>query len=168
MPAVSSTSAGVSIYPWQFKHKDTLANRQGHIWFAGHWSCGGKFAKSGEFISADLTFQSVLQGKWTLFRHDNRPPFSDHALSQWGWDEKGHRYISTAQDSTGGIRLFYSSGFSGSKLVWVGKPIGSPAAPAEQFQFEKMGPNKFTVSYSFQKDGTWQAVDTRTCTRKPE
>ena len=83
-----------------------------------------------------------------------------------GWDEKGQQYISTVQDSTGGIRLFYSHGFSDSKLVWDGKALGNPSAPAERFEFAKNDSNVFTVSYSFQKDGQWRAVDTSICTRK--
>ncbi len=103
-----------------------------------------------------------------LFRHDDRPPFPYHALSEWGWDDKGQQYVSTVQDSSGGIRVFYSSGFFDSKLVWDGRALGNPAAPAERFEYEKIGPSVFTVSYSFQKDGQWQAVDKSTCTRKPE
>jgi hypothetical protein len=135
-------------------------------WFSGHWSCDGKFAGSGKAISADLLFEPVLDSKWMLFRHDDRPPFSYHALSEWGWDEKGQQYISTVQDSTGGVRVFYSPGFSDSKLVWDGKALGNPAAPAERFEFAKNGPNTFTVSYSFEQDGKWRAVDASTCTRK--
>ena len=135
-------------------------------WFSGHWSCDGKFAGSGKPISADVSFEPVLESKWMLFRHDDRPPFSYHALSEWGWDEKGQQYISTVQDSTGGIRLFYSHGFSDSKLVWDGKALGNPSAPAERFEFAKNDSNVFTVSYSFQKDGQWRAVDTSICTRK--
>jgi hypothetical protein len=108
----------------------------------------------------------VLENKWILFRHDDRPPFSYHALSEWGWDEKGQQYVSTVQDSTGGIRLFYSDGFSDSKLVWEGQALGNPAARAERFEFIKNSPKSFTVSYSFQKDGQWQQVDTSVCTRK--
>jgi hypothetical protein len=137
-------------------------------WFSGHWSCDGKFTQSGKTISADLSFEPMLQGQWMLLRHDDRPPFSYHALSEWGWDEKGRQYISTVQDSTGGVRLFYSRGFSDSKLVWDSKALANPAAPAEQFEFEKIGPNIFTVSYSFQQDGKWQSVDKSTCTRKSE
>jgi hypothetical protein len=135
-------------------------------WFAGHWSCDGKFIRSGKAISADLSFELALEDKWMLFRHDDRPPFSYHAISEWGWDEKGQRYVSTVQDSTGGIRLFYSPGFADSKLVWDSKALGDPAAPAERFEFIKNSPDIFTVSYSFQKGGQFQAVDTSTCTRK--
>jgi hypothetical protein len=135
-------------------------------WFAGHWSCAGKFIRSGKAISADLSFDLALENKWMLFRHDDRPPFSYHAISEWGWDEKGQQYVSTVQDSTGGIRLFYSHGFADSRLVWDGKALGDPAASAERFEFVKNSPDIFTVSYSFQKDGQWQSVDTSTCTRK--
>jgi hypothetical protein len=135
-------------------------------WFSGRWSCEGKFIGSGKAISADVSFEPVLENKWMLFRHDDRPPFSYHALSEWGWDEKGQQYVSTVQDSTGGVRLFYSDGFSDSKLVWEGQALGNPAAPAERFEFTRNGENGFTVSYSFQKDGKWQPVDTSVCSRK--
>ena len=135
-------------------------------WFSGRWSCDGKFIGSRKVISADVSFEPVLENKWILFRHDDRPPFSYHALSEWGWDEKGQQYVSTVQDSTGGIRLFYSDGFSDSKLVWEGQALGNPAARAERFEFIKNSPKSFTVSYSFQKDGQWQQVDTSVCTRK--
>jgi hypothetical protein len=135
-------------------------------WFSGRWSCEGKFIGSGKAISADVSFEPVLENKWILFRHDDRPPFSYHALSEWGWDEKGQQYVSTVQDSTGGVRLFYSDGFSESKLVWEGQALGNSAARAERFEFTKNGPKSFTVSYSFQKEGQWQHVDTSVCTRK--
>lgn len=135
-------------------------------WFSGHWSCDGKFIRSGKAISADLSFEPALENNWMLFRHDDRPPFSYHAISEWGWEEKSQQYVSTVQDSTGGVRLFYSPGFSDSKLVWDGKALEDQSARAERFEFVKNGPNVFTVSYSFQKDGRWQSVDTSTCTRK--
>jgi hypothetical protein len=135
-------------------------------WFSGHWSCEGKFIRPGKAISADVSYEPALENKWMLFRHDDRPPFSYHAISEWGWDEKGQRYVSTVQDSTGGIRLFYSGGFADSRLVWDGQALGDPAAAAERFEFVKNGPDIFTVSYSFQKDGQWQAVDSSTCTRE--
>ena len=135
-------------------------------WFSGQWSCDGKFAGSGEAISADLSFEPALDGKWILFHHDDRPPFSYHALSEWGWDEKAQQYISVIQDSTGGIRLFYSPGFADSRLVWDGKALENSAAPSERLEFVKNGPNTFTVSYSFQQKGEWHAVDTSNCTRK--
>jgi hypothetical protein len=135
-------------------------------WFAGSWSCEGSFTASGKAISADLSFEPALENKWLLFRHDDRPPFSYHALSEWGWDDKGQQYISTVQDSTGGIRVFYSPGFSDSRLLWEGKALLNPAAPAERFEFTKNAANMFTVRYWFQKNGQWQAVDASTCTRK--
>jgi hypothetical protein len=135
-------------------------------WFAGHWSCDGKFVRSGKAISADLSFEPALENRWMLFHHDDRPPFSYHAISEWGWDEKGQQYVSTVQDSTGSIRLFYSHGFADSRLVWDGKALGDPAASAERFEFLRESPDIFTLSYAFQKDGQWQAVDKSICTRK--
>lgn len=138
------------------------------LWFSGHWSCEGKFTTSGKSISADLSFEPALENKWLIFRHDDRPPFTYHALSEWGWDEKRHQLMSAIQDSTGGMRVFYSPGFSDSRLVWEGRGLGNSAAPSEKFEFEKLGPNIFTVSYSFQKEGNWKAVDKSTCTRKSD
>jgi hypothetical protein len=135
-------------------------------WFLGRWSCDGKFIASGKAISADVSFEPVLENKWILFRHDDHPPFSYHALSEWGWDEKEQRYISTVQDSVGGVRLFYSDGFLDSKLLWEGKALRNPAAGGERFEFTKNGVNSFTVSYWFQKDGQWKAVDSSFCSRK--
>jgi hypothetical protein len=135
-------------------------------WFAGHWSCDGKFETSQKSISADLFFEPALENKWLLFHHDDRPPFSYHALSEWGWEEKASRYVSTVQDSTGGVRAFYSTGFTDSKFLWEGRALENPSAPAERFEFTKTGPNTFTVSYSFQKDGQWKKVDTSACARK--
>lgn len=135
-------------------------------WFSGHWSCDGKFETSQKAISADLWFEPALENKWMLFHHDDRPPFSYHALSEWGWDEKASRYVSTVQDSAGGIRAFYSPGFSDSRLVWEGRTLETPTAPAERFEFTKTGPDTFTVSYSFQKDAQWKKVDTSNCKRK--
>lgn len=135
-------------------------------WFSGRWSCDGKFETSQKAISADLFFEPAFENKWLLFHHDDRPPFSYHALSEWGWDEKASRYVSTVQDSAGGVRAFYSAGFSDSKLLWEGRALENPTAPGERFEFTKTGPNTFTVSYSFQKDGQWKKVDTSACTRK--
>ena len=136
-------------------------------WFSGQWSCDGKFTRSGKSISADLSFESTLDNKWMLFRHEDRPPYSYHALSEWGWDEKGQQYVSIVEDSTGGVRLFYSRGFSGSRLVWDGKALGNSADPAERFEFRKDGANAFTVGYSYEQNGQWQDVDSSSCLRKP-
>jgi hypothetical protein len=122
-------------------------------WFSGRWSCDGKFIGSGKVISADVSFEPVLENKWILFRHDDRPPFSYHALSEWGWDEKGQQYVSTVQDSTGGIRLFYSDGFSDSKLVWEGQALGNPAARAERFEFIKNSPKSSPSATRSRKTG---------------
>ncbi len=132
--------------------------------FIGKWSCDGKFFKSGKQISADASFESVLNGKWIIFRHDDRPPFSYHALAEWGWDAKKNAFVSTIQDSAGGVRLFRSGGWLGKKLIWDGGDFSDTAtAPDQRFEFERLGSDQFKVTYSFQKDGQWVDVDASTC-----
>jgi len=130
--------------------------------FLGKWSCDGKFVKSGKEISADVSFESVLDGKWILFRHDDRPPFSYHALAEWGWDTKKNTFVSTIQDSSGGLRMFRSNGWSGEKLIWDGGDF-SGTAQTQRFEFERLGADQFKVSYSLHKDERWVNVDTSTC-----
>lgn len=75
-------------------------------WTLGTWSYDGQFVSSGKKISADVSFETALDGKWILFRHDDRPPFQYHALAEWGWDAKAQEFVSTIQDSAGGVRVF--------------------------------------------------------------
>lgn len=130
--------------------------------FAGKWSCNGKFVKSGKEISADVSFEPVLDGKWIMFRHDDRPPFSYHAIAEWGWDAKKNAFVSTVQDSAGGLRLFHSSGWSGQKLTWDGGDL-TDSQPNQRFEFDRLGTDQFKVTYSVQKDGQWHDVDASTC-----
>ena len=43
--------------------------------------------------------EAVLDQKFMLFQHDDKPPHNYHALAEWGWDETGKRFVSTVQDS---------------------------------------------------------------------
>jgi len=138
------------------------ANKLAEFQFlSGKWSCRGKFVRSGKEISADLSFEPALGGAWILFRHDDRAPFTYHAFSQWGWDSTTMRYVSSIQDSTGNLRLFYSQGWQGTKLTWDGGKVGSEAK--ERFEFERVSAPEFKVGYSVLKDGTWNSIDSSTC-----
>ena len=81
--------------------------------FIGRWHCDGQFASNAKPISVNLVFESILDGKFMLFRHDDEAPFNYHAWSEWGWDATTRQFVSTTQDSAGGIRLFASPGWEG-------------------------------------------------------
>jgi hypothetical protein len=132
-------------------------------YFLGEWDCAGKFVRSGKSIEAHLKFEAVLDQKFMLFQHDDKPPHNYHALAEWGWDETGKRFVSTVQDSSGGSRLFHASGWQGAQLTWEGGSIGS--ADDQQFLFEKLPPQKFRISYAVQKNGSWTTVDVSICTK---
>jgi hypothetical protein len=131
--------------------------------FEGNYHCEGKFAANGKAINADLQFQKILDGKFQLFKHDDEPPFNYHAWSEWGWDAAGHQFVSTVQDSTGGLRLFHSKGWAGTRLEWTGGNL--PDSQDQRFVFERLEDRSFRVSYSFQKNGSWVDVDSSVCRR---
>jgi len=133
-------------------------------WFVGHWNCEGKFA-SGKSISANASFEATLDDHWILFRHDDNPPFNYHALSEWGWSDKSQQFVSLIQDSGGGARAFYSSGWTGAKLRWEGGAFNPDQAHSERFEFSKLDNDAFQVAYSYFKDGKWISVDASKCTR---
>jgi len=133
--------------------------------FIGDWDCSGKFANSGKPIEARLSFKYELDGRWILFRHDDKPPFSYHALSEWGWDAGRMEFAMLVQDSTGGLRAFRSGGLREKRVTWDGDVLQS-ARPADQrFVFETIDSTHFQVSYFRQTDGTWKLVDSSTCSK---
>jgi hypothetical protein len=133
--------------------------------FTGDWDCKGTFANSGKSIEAHLSLKYELDERWILFRHDDKPPFSYHALSEWGWDAARMEFVMLVQDSTGGLRLFRSTGLRGKKLIWDGDALQS-AKPADQrFGFETIDSTHFQVSYFRQTDGNWKLVDSSTCSK---
>ncbi len=160
--AVLSASLSGQAAPLQGSVKPSVADLE---FFLGRWSCAGRFVRSGKAIEADLSFEKVLEGKWILFHHDDRAPFSYHALAEWGWSEGDHEYVATIQDSTGGLRLFRSSGWSGRHLTWNGSAIGSKVD--QQFEFERRTDSEFNVSYSGLTEGKWIVVDSSVCKRLP-
>jgi hypothetical protein len=133
------------------------------VFFVGSWHCDGKFASSGKSISANLRFESILGGKFLLFKHDDEPPFNYHAWSEWGWDAKAGHFVATIQDTTGGIRLFRSPGWIARSLTWTGGIL--PDSSDQRFVFERLDGNALRVSYSYNKEGSWVAVDSSSCSR---
>lgn len=135
-------------------------------YFLGDWGCSGKFDSSGKTIDAHQRFSTDLDGAWILFRHDDKPPFSYHALSEWGWDADRKKFVMTVQDSGGGARVFFSTGWSSGLLQWDGDAIGSVAAPTQRFSFERVDDLHFKVSYFTRKKDDWSRMDASTCTRQ--
>jgi hypothetical protein len=130
-------------------------------YFQGSWECAGKFIRSGAAIEAHQSFEPILDGAFLLFRHDDKPPRKYHAWAEWGWDESSKQFVSSIQDSTGGLRIFHSSGWQGERLVWEGG--APPQMSGQKFTFERVSARQFRVSYAYQKDGAWLDVDSSMC-----
>lgn len=135
-------------------------------YFTGDWECAGKFDSTGKAIEAHQRFTPELDGAWMLFRHDDKPPFNYHALSEWGWDAAQKDFVMTVQDSVGGVRVFRSAGWDGNQLRWDGDALGSVSAPAQRFSFERLDVRRFTVSYFMLKNGEWSRMDSSTCNKQ--
>lgn len=132
-------------------------------YFLGDWECAGKFVRSGKGIEAHQHFESILEESFVLFQHDDKPPHAYHAWAEWGWDAADKVFVSTVQDSFGGVRLFHSPGWEGVKLVWSG---GTPGNASDQhFVFEKISAREFRVSYAVLKEGSWVTADVSTCSQ---
>jgi hypothetical protein len=134
-------------------------------YFIGDWECSGKFDANGKSIGAHQRFSVDLDGGWITFHHDDNPPFNYHALSEWGWDKAQKKFVMTAQDSTGGVRVFYSPGWESNQLLWEGGALGTTSPAGERFSFERVDDRHFKVSYFFLKNGTWTRVDASTCAK---
>lgn len=135
-------------------------------YFVGDWECAGKFDSSGKAIEAHQHFAPDLDGGWMLFCHDDKAPFNYHALAEWGGDAKQKQFVMTAQDSAGGARLFYSSGWSSALLQWDGDALGSTSAPTQRFTFERLDERHFKVSYFTLKSGEWFRMDSSMCSKQ--
>jgi len=133
-------------------------------YFLGSWNCAGTFARSGVVIEADLHFERSLDGRWLLFRHDDRPPHSYHALAEWSRGER--EWTATVQDSSGGLRLFHTPGWQGPRLVWEGNTIGDSGPARQRFTVERTNPSLLFLSYETQKPDGWRLVDSSACTRR--
>jgi hypothetical protein len=133
-------------------------------YFVGSWHCAGTFS-NGAAIESDLRFEKVLDGKWLLFHHDDRPPNRYHALAEW--THQDHRWTAAIQDSFGGLRLFHAGGWEGTKLTWEGGAAGDAAAANERFVYERADAGTFRLSYQVQKSGEWRTGDTLACSKVP-
>ena len=132
--------------------------------FLGEWDCAGKFAGSGKAIEAHLSLHYDLDQHWILFRHDDKPPFPYHALTQWGWDEANKQFLMLVEDSRGGVRVFRAPA-DGKEIVWTGDALGSDKPPAQRFTFRSIDATHFFTSYSVLRGNTWAPVDSSTCTK---
>src|SRR5580700_11054777 len=68
--------------------------------FAGNWSCTGEFA-SGKKIEANVSFTCELDGKWLLYRHNDRAPGPFKALALWGVDQPSRSLVAVMEDNFG-------------------------------------------------------------------
>ena len=152
-----------SVLPLPGQTADARLSRIDELrYFLGQWECSGKFARSGAGIEAHLQFESILDGSFVLFRHDDKPPHNYHAWTEWGWDNATKQFVAMIQDSTVSMRTFHSAGWDTDRLAWEG---GSQGNSDQQFVFERVSPEQFRLSYAVYKDGAWAPVDTSTCSR---
>jgi hypothetical protein len=133
--------------------------------FLGEWNCAGKFESNGKAIEARQSFRTDLDGKWILFRHDDKPPFVYHALAEWGWDKDRAEFVMFVQDSFGGVRKFHSTGLQANQLVWNGDVFRAPSPEGERFTFEPLDASHFRVSYFVLRNDAWKLVDASTCSK---
>lgn len=136
-------------------------------YFSGDWECSGKFDSSGKPIEARQHFAVELDGAWISFRHDDKPPFTYHALAEVGWDAGAKNFVMIVEDSSGGARVFHSNGWDSTQLKWEGDALGSSAsAPGQQFTFERLDDRHYRVSYFVRKKADWSRVDSSTCSKQ--
>ena len=127
----------------------------------GTWQCAGAFA-NGKPIESQMTFESVLGGKWISYRHDDRPPNRYAAIGLWG---KGtsHPFEATIFDNFGGHRLFVSEGWIANALT-----LENAADPAkrQRFIFSMTDDGGLRMEYRVSRDGgEWTLGDYLNCKR---
>jgi hypothetical protein len=138
--------------------------------FAGNWSCAGEFA-SRKKIEADVSFTSELDGKWLLYRHNDRPPGQFKAIALWGVDEASGKLISTMEDNFGGARLFTSDGWKDGSLTFGRVGMLDQKIRQERFRYERQSENSFKMTYERSSnegpaDAQWKMGDFIVCMRK--
>jgi hypothetical protein len=131
--------------------------------FAGDWAGAGEFA-SGKKIEADVNFRADLDQQWLVYTHRDRLPNRFKAIGMWGYEATSKQLIMTVNDSSGGARMFSSTGWTDGKVIFANNTVVAPAAtrPArqERFTFERQGPGQFKMSYETSADSTvWRLVD---------
>lgn len=137
---------------------------QSLAFFAGRWTCAGKFAKTGQPIHSEETFSGRLDGHWLTMRHDDRPPEHFHGIELWGYDEGSRQFTAYVFDNFAGIRRFSSAGWHRSRFIWT------DTAPArgvtDRFVFERKDSNTYQVTYGTTRDGViWSTGDTLLCAK---
>jgi hypothetical protein len=134
--------------------------------FSGAWACAGEFA-SGKKVEADLTFSPELDGTWLLYRHSDRPPGRFKSISMWGVDQASGRLISSAQDSSGGTRLFTSQGWKKDSVTFESAPILDRPPLKERFRYERQASDRFKMTYEVgSDDGHWKLGDYLVCKKR--
>jgi hypothetical protein len=136
--------------------------------FVGEWDCAGKFAASGKSIEAHVSFKYHLEEHWIVFRHDDKPPFSYHAVVHWAWDDARKDFVMLVADSGGGARVFRAPAVREKKVEWTGDSLGAPNPPAQRFAFKMLDAGHFSTSYSVLRGTSWIMVDSSTCTSAGE
>lgn len=138
---------------------------QSLAFFEGHWSCAGKFVKSGKPISSNETFTTDLNGHWLALRHDDQPPYQFHALELWGYNKGSKQFIGYVFDNFSGIRHFTSSGWEGKRLVWTNAV--ATGGVTDRFVFERKDAATYQVTYAVSRnDKDWTVGDTLACKRQ--
>jgi len=133
--------------------------------FVGSWGCAGEFA-NGKKIEADVSFASELEGKWLLYRHEDRPPGRFKATALWGVDQGSGKLISVMEDNFGNARLFTSEGWKNGLVTFTRAEFLDQKINQERFRYERQSDNGFKMTYERLVDAQWKMGDFIVCTRK--
>lgn len=131
-------------------------------YFVGTWSCSGTFPSTGKAIASMMVFDASLDGAGVVMRQDDLSPNDFHAAFLWGPAPDGS-LVSIAQDSTGSVRRFTSSGWTAQTLLWQSD---SSVTPAQRFSYKRVDANTMQVEWQPQRFGTYRVGDTLRCTRR--
>jgi hypothetical protein len=133
----------------------------------GSWRCSGHFA-NGKKITSTEWFASLFSGRWLTQEHVDDLPFTYQAHSVWGWNGGLHVLTLTIYDNFGGSRLFTSSGWQDSALVFDERPLVGVAARQERFIYKLLPARGYSVEYQvLDESHAWKMADLLTCTRSP-
>jgi hypothetical protein len=132
--------------------------------FAGNWSCTGEFA-SGKKIEADVSFTPELDGKWLLYRHNDRPPGPFRALALWGVDQPSGSLVAVMEDNFGNARLFTSNGWKDGSITFGRAAMLDQKISQERFRYDRQSEHSFKMTYERSVDGQWKLGDFIVCTR---
>lgn len=133
--------------------------------FAGSWGCAGEFA-SGKKIEADVGFAPELDGKWLLYRHEDRPPGQFKAMAMWGVDQASVKLISVMEDNFSNARLFTSDGWKDGGVTFTRAEFLVQKINQERFRYERQSESTFKMTYERLVDAQWKMGDFIICTRK--